>query len=498
MTPDVKTILRMLASTQNKVGRTRDTTLEEIESPTAMLNRMIEEAKSKPMTSPAAQKWTSQAGEPAAPEVLGYKDFRSRFTGADGAFDSKAADDWALQEARKTLDEKRKFAFRVEGKEREIVRVEGSSMFDAKGNSWGTTAMAMGTGDDGFVIGRPPKAQRTAEDDAAAVVAAQQAINKPPVQNEPSRKSSWVDAAQAGLDAIGVADPTPISDGINAAWSIGRAFTDPERRGEHLQNAAISAVSMIPYLGDTAKLLKGGRYARTASRLAGSGDAATKAASRESYRETAESITGGGSGGGTGGSEPPPPPDGSDGDESQSSFVSAASAVSRFMVPVVQATAALTAAVKGLELFNSGIVALNRDLAPYNGQIGAAYASFEADEIQRNIRQGESKSGPLSALLEEQSELKDTIDKFTNPFQSLAIGVAAQLTKAVNYALKATVILEPILEGVQYIADLLGKEGSDATAVQEFFADVKDGKFGDAAPAFKDNGRPFRISGVKP
>ena len=143
-----------------------------------------------------------------------------------------------------------------------------------------------------------------------------------PAGKQPSRVSTAADILQLGLDAVGVIDPTPITDGVNSAISLGRAFvTDPERRGEHLQNAAISAVSMVPYIGDTAKLAKGGRAARTVSRAAnhlggGATTLAGKQAARERLRDGTESVlnAGGGFGGseyapgGPGGGGPPEPP----------------------------------------------------------------------------------------------------------------------------------------------------------------------------------------------
>ena len=62
------------------------------------------------------------------------------------------------------------------------------------------------------------------------------------------------DVTQIALDIVGLVDPTPISDGVNGLISLGR--------GDWL-GAGISAVSMIPYVGDAAKLGKLGRYAET-------------------------------------------------------------------------------------------------------------------------------------------------------------------------------------------------------------------------------------------
>lgn len=63
-----------------------------------------------------------------------------------------------------------------------------------------------------------------------------------------------LDLTQMGLDVAGLFDPTPISDGANGIVSL--------FRGDWL-GAGISAVSMIPYVGDAAKLGKLGKWGET-------------------------------------------------------------------------------------------------------------------------------------------------------------------------------------------------------------------------------------------
>lgn len=60
-----------------------------------------------------------------------------------------------------------------------------------------------------------------------------------------------LDIAQLSLDIVGIFEPTPFADGTNAIISLAR--------GNWL-DAGLSAVSIIPYLGDTAKLGKIPRY----------------------------------------------------------------------------------------------------------------------------------------------------------------------------------------------------------------------------------------------
>lgn len=70
----------------------------------------------------------------------------------------------------------------------------------------------------------------------------------------PSPASLAADVTQIGLDIAGIFDPTPISDGSNAVISLIRGDWG---------GAALSAVGIIPYLGDAAKLGKLGKWAET-------------------------------------------------------------------------------------------------------------------------------------------------------------------------------------------------------------------------------------------
>ncbi len=63
-----------------------------------------------------------------------------------------------------------------------------------------------------------------------------------------------LDLTQIGLSIAGIFDPTPISDGIDGVISL--------FRGDFL-GAGISVVSMVPYIGDAAKLGKMGKFAQT-------------------------------------------------------------------------------------------------------------------------------------------------------------------------------------------------------------------------------------------
>ncbi|WP_218080639.1 colicin D domain-containing protein [Anthocerotibacter panamensis] len=68
-----------------------------------------------------------------------------------------------------------------------------------------------------------------------------------------------LEMAQAAADLAGIADPTPISDGISAAISLAK--------GNYL-GAGLSLVSMVPYLGDAVgKSIKAARNAKQVGKL---------------------------------------------------------------------------------------------------------------------------------------------------------------------------------------------------------------------------------------
>ena len=66
-----------------------------------------------------------------------------------------------------------------------------------------------------------------------------------------------LDLVQIGLSVAGIFDPSPISDGADGLISL--------FRGDFL-GAGISVVSMVPYIGDVAKLGKLGKFAETVAK----------------------------------------------------------------------------------------------------------------------------------------------------------------------------------------------------------------------------------------
>lgn len=79
-----------------------------------------------------------------------------------------------------------------------------------------------------------------------------------------------LDLTQLALDITGIIEPTPFSDGSNTLISAGRAIGslfsgDFGGAGGHAVNGVLSAVGVVPYLGDAAKAGKVGKWAQTVS-----------------------------------------------------------------------------------------------------------------------------------------------------------------------------------------------------------------------------------------
>lgn len=87
-----------------------------------------------------------------------------------------------------------------------------------------------------------------------AISAQQRAVAKVPDGLTPAQKELALDVTQLGLDIVGIFEPTPFADITSGLIS---AF-----RGDWL-GAGISTLSLVPYIGDAAKLGKLGKMAKT-------------------------------------------------------------------------------------------------------------------------------------------------------------------------------------------------------------------------------------------
>lgn len=322
---------------------------------------------------------------------------------------------------------------------------------------------------------------------------------------QPSAMSSGLDKIQTTLDAVGAAEPTPFADGSNAVISLVRAATEPGRRKEHLSNATISAISVIPYVGDLAKASKYGskaakssstaaKSAPTASAAQGYGSSvsnvstsslsslvtslafdattsssaptASQAANQGASASGGSGSTGGTSGGsgGTGGpgSPPPPapglPPGGQPGQPQQVNSIltklwdglkNVFEKVAPFAGQVANATFAFITFNTALYAANRAQLKLNENLRLYSGEIQAAYMRLEAGRVMRDVTRARSVEGNLAGLSDAQNRLERAQEEFTRPLQQVVLNLQTKITDGVAAILELVDSVEGITEWME-------------------------------------------------
>lgn len=296
-----------------------------------------------------------------------------------------------------------------------------------------------------------------------------------------------LDKIQTGMDVAGVADPTPIIDGVNAAISLGRAVTDPKNAGRHLLNAGISAVSMFPYVGDLAKL---GKYGgKAAGAAAGAGTTAAGGAVRVGNQAGGQAggigafvanMFGGGQGGGQGGGGGLGGLFGGAGGGGQGGGAggvgNAMSSLGGIAGILGSIGVAATATVGGLKMLinwlkevdttSRKMIEENRELAKYNGSLANAYIRLDAERIQRDIEASNDMAGPLGRLTRAQSRYEGTQEELTRPFRQLSTDIQALKTQVATATLKVVEILVPINRVIELWYEFDKDSGEARSAAQ--------------------------------
>ena len=102
------------------------------------------------------------------------------------------------------------------------------------------------------------------------------------------------DLTQVGLDIVGIFEPTPFADLLNAGISLTRGIYDGITNSSvwdvaaGVGDAAISVAGVFPGIGDTAKVLRLGRHADTVARVIS--DVAANPALRDSFEPLLRGI----------------------------------------------------------------------------------------------------------------------------------------------------------------------------------------------------------------
>jgi hypothetical protein len=276
----------------------------------------------------------------------------------------------------------------------------------------------------------------------------------PPVQN------SVIDSTQKALDGAGVVGDAVIpgagvaADGTNAAISMVRAFTDKENRGEHVKNAGISLVSMIPFLGDIAKV---GKYGAKATRGGSRGPASASVPAGEVQDNVLIGDLLGGNGPPVGDNPSPSSSGSGDGDDP---LLKAKGNLLEFAGVTGKVIVATVTAANSISLMNKAAIEYHRDLTKYNGAIAEAYGKLEADRAGRSVREGSDLSGSLSGLVESQSRLEEKLQEFQSPWKVIGADIMRALAEMATIGIAIVDLLEPISEiYIQYIRPWLERMG---------------------------------------
>ena len=141
---------------------------------------------------------------------------------------------------------------------------------------------------------------------------------------------------------------------------------------------------------------------------------------------------------------------------------------------------AANAALNGLS--NSALQA-NAGLAMYNATIAEAVAQAEADQINRQINQGEIMGPQYRRLSEAQNEYRDMMNEIQSPLQGAALDLAASVSEMRNGLVQYVFpYLKGVANGIEDIAAwVTGRQKNKAAdsplGALGFLSDVSDGKF---------------------
>jgi hypothetical protein len=337
---------------------------------------------------------------------------------------------------------------------------------------------------------------------APPVIVPEQAVealtNSEPAEEVQGQSLSPMDAVHMGLDAIGLVGDAVVpgagvvADGANALLYLARAASDPEHAGEHLKNALISGVSMVPFLGDAAKGFKYGANtgtragkANAASGILGSlfggmaggaghgggggaaaaGGAGHGGGGHGANLAAAAANAVGGMGGGGGGAPPAQNPGGAGGGQGGGGLSGTLTNLTAIMgvagsaaYTTVKAFEKLVEWLNAVDATSKKMIEENRHLAQYSGVTAAAYAQLDTDRILLDASRSKEMGGPLSRLTESQAQSEKAWEELTMPFEKLLVEVqtfkntvSEGLALAINY-------LDKTGELIDFIYALLGEE----------------------------------------
>ena len=158
------------------------------------------------------------------------------------------------------------------------------------------------------------------------------------------------------------------------------------------------------------------------------------------------------------------------------------------------ATLAANVAING---FTSRVLRANDRLAEWNGEIAAAVALAQAQQIERDIYQGEGIATQYSRLDEANQEYRNMMTEVTTPLQAAAMDLLAGLAEYRNMLLSnvlpaLTRVSEEVKEFARIMSFGLIDDKDTAPGARAFLSDLSDGKFDGIGTSYMNPGnRPL-------
>lgn len=158
------------------------------------------------------------------------------------------------------------------------------------------------------------------------------------------------------------------------------------------------------------------------------------------------------------------------------------------------ATLAANVAING---FTSRVLRANDRLAEWNGEIAAAVALAQAQQIERDIYQGEGIATQYSRLDEANQEYRNMMTEVTTPLQAAAMDLLAGLAEYRNMLLSNVLpALTRVSEEVKELARIMSfgliDDKDTAPGARAFLSDLSDGKFDGIGTSYMNPGnRPL-------
>lgn len=166
-----------------------------------------------------------------------------------------------------------------------------------------------------------------------------------------------------------------------------------------------------------------------------------------------------------------------------------------------QAIGALTTATLGANVaingFTNRILRANDRLAEWNGEIAAAVALAQAQQIERDIYQGEGMATQYARLDEANQEYRNMMTEVTTPLQAAGMDLLAGLAEYRNMMLSN--IMPALTRGAEEVKELarimsfgLIDDTNSAPGARAFLSDLSDGKFDGIGTSYMNPGnRPL-------